>query len=193
MTISLAFPMASKPFRWRCVGVAWRSTASVATSARHGGFTLIELMLSVALVGILLSIAIPSFQSVIQRNRATAQANNLLVAFNLARSEAIKRGEATQICPSSDSDPPNCTGGTDWRVGWLVRVVADGEVVRVWEAPTALDTLSGPTGVTYLGTGYPPEGFQPACLSLQVGEAARRIMVNETGRAAVDHDDSGCP
>jgi type IV fimbrial biogenesis protein FimT len=56
------------------------------------GFTLLELMITIAIAGILVGVAIPSFTSIITSNRLTAYANELVTALNLARNEAVKRG-----------------------------------------------------------------------------------------------------
>ena len=57
------------------------------------GFTLIELLVTVAVIAIVLTIGVPSFQQVIMTNRMATQANDLLGSMNLARSEAVKRGQ----------------------------------------------------------------------------------------------------
>ena len=61
-------------------------------SAKSSGFTLVELMITLAIAGILVAVGIPSFNSTISSNRLTSYANELVTALNLARSEAVKRG-----------------------------------------------------------------------------------------------------
>ncbi|MBS3746302.1 MAG: GspH/FimT family pseudopilin [Wenzhouxiangellaceae bacterium] len=56
------------------------------------GFTLIELMVGIAVLAILLTVAVPSLQKIIRDNRVTAQANELVAMANLARNEAVRRG-----------------------------------------------------------------------------------------------------
>ena len=86
------------------------------------GFTIIELMVTIVVLAILLSVAVPSFWNVIQSNRVTAQANELVTALNFARSEAVKRGEIVSLCATNQADTPACaTSGSDsWSDGWLV-------------------------------------------------------------------------
>lgn len=79
------------------------------------GFTLIELVITVSIAAIVLAAAIPSFREIIQNNRITAQANELVTAFNLARSEAIKRGVRARACASTNGT--GCAMGGGWQQG----------------------------------------------------------------------------
>jgi type IV fimbrial biogenesis protein FimT len=79
------------------------------------GFTLVELMTTVSIAAILLGVAIPNFTSIITNNRMTAHTNELVTALNLARSEAIKRGQQVVVRKS----------GTNWEDGWQVFVDID--------------------------------------------------------------------
>jgi len=80
------------------------------------GFTLIELMMAIVLVGILLGIGVPSFQSMMMNSRMTGDYNSLTANLNFARSEAIKRSAPVSVCARATDD----TCGDDWSVGWLV-------------------------------------------------------------------------
>lgn len=83
----------------------------------HLGFTLIELMVAIAIAAILLGIAIPSFTTTITSNRLTTNANEMVTALNLARSEAIKRGKQVTVRSKNAS--------TSWEGGWDVFVDVD--------------------------------------------------------------------
>ncbi|WP_434031441.1 GspH/FimT family pseudopilin [[Pseudomonas] boreopolis] len=85
---------------------------------RIGGFTLVELMVTVVVLAILSAIAYPSFQGVIRSNRVVTTSNELLASLALARSEAIKGIGAAGVCSSLDG--ATCATGTDWSGGWLV-------------------------------------------------------------------------
>ncbi|WP_267897511.1 GspH/FimT family pseudopilin [Dyella psychrodurans] len=75
------------------------------------GFTVVELMITLAVATILMVVAIPSFNNMINSNRLTTAANELVGALNAARMEAIKRNADTQFC--SDLASNNTTGTTD--------------------------------------------------------------------------------
>ena len=94
------------------------TTAVTASRRRRAlGFSLLELMMVVAVAGILLAIAVPSFRSFMQNSRLSTQANTLVYSLNLARSSAVKLDTAVQVCASSDG--ANCNGAA-WDQGWLV-------------------------------------------------------------------------
>jgi type IV fimbrial biogenesis protein FimT len=90
------------------------------------GFTLIEVLISVALLAILSAIAVPSYRYVINSGRVSSDMNALVGTLQLARAEAIKRGLAVTVCasststnPATGSTPPSCSGVTTWQVGWI--------------------------------------------------------------------------
>lgn len=74
------------------------------------GFTLIELMVTIAILAIILGIGVPSFQTLIERNRVSTASNKLFSALTTARSEAIKLGQSVTITRTGDS----------WSGGWSI-------------------------------------------------------------------------
>lgn len=83
------------------------------------GFTLVELMVTLAVLAILTMVSVPSFRDTIRRSRVTAASNALLADLHYARAEAINRGQLVSLCPSSNGS--SCTaGGTSWEAGWLI-------------------------------------------------------------------------
>lgn len=91
-----------------------------------GGFTLIELMVVVAIVGILTAAAVPMFTTYVSRQEINAEISALSSSLRLARSEALKRGLPVTICPTGNPDAaaPSCMSSADatmgWATGWLV-------------------------------------------------------------------------
>jgi len=90
---------------------------------RSNGFTLIELMVTIAVLAILAVIAFPSFQGVLRSNRTATTTNELMASLALARSEALKNTRGAGVCASSDGT--SCNGDT-WGDGWMVWSDADG-------------------------------------------------------------------
>lgn len=106
-------------------------------------FTLVELMIVLALLAIVASFAIPNFQEFIRRNQVSTQINEIVTDLNFTRSEAVKRNHGVTMCSSNDG--ASCTG-TDWADGWIIVDAFDPDsVVRVSGG------LSGNTTVTASG------------------------------------------
>lgn len=109
-------------------------------SSRDYGFTLIELMVTLAVAAVVLGIGIPSFNQTMRNNSSSALGSEMAGALNYARSEAIKRAKRVSICSSNDG--ASCLAANNWKQGWLVFVdnaAADntaaptvGTVLRYW-------------------------------------------------------------
>ena len=114
------------------------------------GFTLVELMVTIAVAAILLSIAAPAMQTLLQDDRQSTQANTLWMSLNLARSEARKQDVSVSVCPSNDG--LTCSGSAgSWAQGWIVLSTAAGTTAPATTVP-AIATGSTLTEATPLAT-----------------------------------------
>ena len=158
---------------------------------KQHGFTLVELMITLAIATILLTVAVPSFNETIKNNRLITQANELVGTMNLARSEAVKVGRTATVCVSSNQVA--CTGGTDWSQGWLMWVDADNDnILDAGEERKVVKAL--PNSMSYTGNTtqvqYSPQGAASTIGTFtlcddRAGETGRRITISNTGRANV--------
>ena len=170
---------------------------------RSAGFTLLELMTTLSVVGIVLAVGVPSYLSVVRNNRAATNANELVAALTIARSEAVRRGDRVSLCRSNDG--ASCGGA--WTDGWIVFV--DGAandtaapvvslVLQTWPAPTgeaSVVTRSNGSDVDVTWVRFLPRGDTrtteplPLIYNIQIdectGNVARNIEINAVGRTSV--------
>lgn len=169
---------------------------------RVSGVTLIELMVSISVLAIILSIAVPSFQGIMNSSRASAMSNELASALNFARAEAVKRGTNVTVCKSQNPNAasPTCLTTAAWVNGWLIfvdgstRGSVDGTDVRLKIGEPASEAGTGITAdavfanyITFLpsgaalGSGTGSSGNFAVCVS----GTQRTINVGSVGSIQV--------
>jgi type IV fimbrial biogenesis protein FimT len=180
---------------------ASRPKAGGSGFARSAGFTMIELMMTIAIATIVMTLAIPSFRYITNANRIASEVNGLLGDLQFARAEAIKEGQGVTVCVSTDH--ATCVANdTNWQDGWIViSSVAGVGVLRVQNQFSSTDTFVSNTvaSVTFNREGYAgglPAGTlitlhdstgTPAwtrCLSLSFTGQMTTEMVNVTSNGS---------
>jgi len=183
-------------------------------NAKQAGFTLLELMLTVALLAVVIGFGLPNMQEFVRNSRMSSSANDIITDFNFARSEAVKRRVPVTLCKSQDGAACD-DDDTDPFNRWLIFVddadpalvegndgngeIDAGEVIlRDRELPDSITVTTEPDEIraTFLPTGFPR--IETANVDLFVlcdvrgnvasaggDSAARAIAVLPTGRPSV--------
>ena len=164
---------------------------------------MIELMVTVAILAILGTIAAPSFNDVILGNKLASYANNFVASAQLARSEAIKRNAAVTLCRSANGT--SCATSGDWQQGWIVfqDTNANGTVdgsETVVQYQQALSSDYHFTANAYslafqsIGAGATSAALVLCRATPAAGRQERTIAVSPTGRTSVTTTRNGtCP
>ncbi|MBB3175977.1 GspH/FimT family pseudopilin [Variovorax sp. Sphag1AA] len=169
----------------------WKASAETNSALGLSGFTLIEMMVVVALVAILGTIAVPGFRDLLLNQRLASNTSDFVAALSLARAEAMKRSQKVALEPIDD----------DWSNGWEVAMTVgnEREVLRTFDGlrtGVVVDT-SSTTGGLKQALAYDANGFLSSkaagCLTLKA-ETGRRssIVLAMSGRPKLcDPDKSG--
>ena len=91
--------------------------------ARDYGYSLLELLMTMAVAALILTLGLPSFAALKARNAQRVELNALFHAVHLARKASIMRKQVVSLCPTADGT--TCSPGTDWSGGFLVFVNSD--------------------------------------------------------------------
>lgn len=162
-------------------------------ATHSAGFTIIELMIVVAIVGVMVALAAPSLGDLVVRTRLKTAASDLHGSFILARSEAIKRNAVVQVVANNSAN---------WALGWSVVEPAGGTVLSRQDpypnvdfrtANAAYATVTPLANVTFSGTGR-ETGSAGAGVAVVINSTqypnihARCVALDPSGRAAVRQD-----
>lgn len=159
-------------------------------ASKNHGFTLVELVISIAVIGILAAIAAPNFQDALLSSRLRANANKLLSSIYLARGEAIKRNTVITLCASSNGT--SCTGS--WENGWII--LSGTTLISTQNSIPIGFRIIEANGLTSLSFQPMSIGTTQASLKIcrltpSVGSQERVITVSATGRASSSKTTTG--
>ncbi|MFU8819991.1 MAG: GspH/FimT family pseudopilin [Gammaproteobacteria bacterium] len=149
------------------------------------GFTLLELMVAIAVLAILATVGVPSFRDLIQNNRVTTQTNELVTALNFARAEAVKRGRTVRVTVTQ--------AAPGWTATVFLDPAGDNETLRVVNRQGSIVSLDADGEVYFLGTGVPVAVATfnlepgPSC----TGQKRRQIAIAPSGQATTTREACG--
>jgi type IV fimbrial biogenesis protein FimT len=155
---------------------------------RGEGFTLIELMITLAVAGVFIALALPSFAQFLRNQRVSTQANEFVTALQTARSEAIKRRKQVDVVADASAGNAN-----EWGGGWSVSYTDGGtQLVRSYpelEGNLTLNSAADLVTISYSGDGAVNTGADTVDLcavNVPLGQKnrGRRISVSLTGRVS---------
>ncbi len=185
-------------FSKRFLGRSSRIRTLCAATGR--GLTLVEMLVVIAIGGVLSSLALPSFSAVVRETRLSTATGSLHSAIFLTRSEAIKRNRRVTLCTSADRDA--CQPGIGWHAGWILFEDGNGNGVRDAGEVVVSVGMPMPGGVvsttkqtqpvrnyvSYLPTGQSRAlngGLLMGTITLCSDEKARQIVISASGRPRV--------
>ena len=155
---------------------------------RVKGFTLVELMVVVALLAIAATIAMPGFQSMIQNNRLTDTTNTLLTGLQLARSEAVTTRSTITVCGANTAQN-DCSNSTDWSNGAVLK--QGSTLLRVIPIDSADVSVASSTNNVQYNSNGTANAAATLTISDSRGSASQRtITVNVIGPSC---SGSSCP
>lgn len=111
---------------------------------RNAGFSLVELMVTVAVIAILAAVATPSLVSVVNNNRLAAQSNEMVASLQIARSEAVRMNAQVSVCRSTNGT--SCAAAGPW-TRWIV--ISGTQVLRDSSVRAPVQITSGAATVTF--------------------------------------------
>lgn len=162
------------------------------------GLTLVEMLIVIAVMAILATVATPNVTALLYDSSRTAAANSFIHATFLARSEAIKRNDVVTLCKSSDGQ--TCSRSVDWNAGWIVFVNKDRDDPPVRDRDErVLATYQGWQQGTITSTrdSFSFRSYRQGVVNGTVvfcdprGSAhARAIIINHAGRPRIARRDS---
>lgn len=168
---------------------------------KEHGMTLVELMITMVILSILITVAVPSFGNMIKRSEVTGEINKILSLLALARSESIKKSRVVTLCMSSD----HAECGGDWEDGWLLfvdnnkdgsrdageEVLRYGQVEQDFKLSYRAFGSSDHLRFTPMGFTLSHNGSFKLCPADNDPRYARVLIISKTARTRLSRDSDG--
>jgi type IV fimbrial biogenesis protein FimT len=202
-----------KQFQWLLTISAHRhsSAAKAQPMQRHrsSGFTLTELMVTIAILAVITGFAAPAMQTMVENYRVSSLTNEFNLALAYTRSQAVNRNMCVTMCIVQDPNAanPRCsTATTDWNTGWMIFsnptcnnssvavLPINSELLQIYEGSTTGQTLNSKIGnvrrISYTARGIPAGALSAAAeftvkTSNPLADPAKTICLDMAGRARI--------
>lgn len=151
------------------------------------GFTLIELMVAIAVLAVLVTIAVPSFQNLLNQNRVISTVNDLQSSMQLARSRAVttNTSDRYEVCPITGCG----SNGNNWSEGWIIYDSEEEAIIRTYSKNQDLVTVSGtPVRISFNNTGGANVCLNIVVSSVQQPDITRSVVLRRSGYSQVEGD-----
>lgn len=160
----------------------------------QSGMTIIEVLVALAVVGVMLSVAVPSLSSYAESSQVSSDTSSLFNSLQLARSQSATRNSRISLCKIDPAAPTVCANGESWASGWIVFEDTDQDDVRdageqifstsMGMRPSSVVTTADfATVISFLPSGgVASNGTLTICVN---GNIANTISINATGRPRI--------
>lgn len=150
---------------------------------RNAGFTLVELLVTIAVFAIIATLAVPSMQQLMASQRVRSVASDIASDLVIARNEAVKRGDSVQLAPAASG----------WAGGWTLKVASTSELLSSRNAAgSGVTFASSPLTVTYDKYGRLSGAASVVRFSINgTGASERCVSIDPSGRPKSSA--SACP
>lgn len=164
----------------------------------NSGFTVIELLVALAVAAILLALAAPAFTGMFASYRLTSSTNDLINAIGLARSEAIKRNRSVILCRTAAAGDDTCAAAEGAWESWII-VAPGADVIRRGEPGLTGSNLRIGSAFASESLSYAPDGSPSqnaaftVCTPLEVADNRRIVDIGPGSRISTTRTSGNCP
>jgi len=173
--------------------------------SNNKGFTLVEMMITVAIAAILLTVAVPSFQTLIENNRLATNVNSFIAMLQYAKTEAVKRNATVSLCAGNPNNGCACGPGAgcdaNWKNGYMIftdpnvncTVDQGDQTLQFREGIKGDYTITANGCLTFRSLGNLSTNIRISiCTSNLTVDNIRNIVINPVGRPHVQKRTGNC-